>query len=81
MDQVSYPVRISATPPYIMAPLEEHTILCPYCGETLEVLIDPQEAGHGYIEDCQVCCRPIRFQVHTDPDGMLEVTLYREDDA
>lgn len=40
---------------------------CPYCGE------DAQEPGgrpvrwrSEYIEDCQVCCKPIRFvlQVH-----------------
>ncbi|MET0027202.1 MAG: CPXCG motif-containing cysteine-rich protein [Candidatus Thiodiazotropha sp.] len=64
-----------------MNPLDEHTISCPYCGELLEVLIDEQEAGQRYIEDCQVCCRPIIFHIQTAPEGSLEVTVYREDDA
>jgi cysteine-rich CPXCG protein len=44
--------------------LEEDHISCPYCGEPLTVLIDPSEAGQEYIEDCQICCRPIIMQVN-----------------
>jgi hypothetical protein len=35
---------------------------CPHCGERIDTFPDP---GGGerqeYIEDCSVCCRPIRF--------------------
>ena len=41
--------------------LTEETVSCPYCGEAIEVLLDPQEAGQQYTEDCQVCCKPILF--------------------
>lgn len=34
--------------------LQEQTLSCPYCGESIDVLIDPQDAGDQYIEDCQV---------------------------
>ena len=44
--------------------LEEEQITCPYCGECLNILIDPSDAGQEYIEDCQVCCRPIIMQVN-----------------
>ncbi|MCW8929238.1 MAG: CPXCG motif-containing cysteine-rich protein [Gammaproteobacteria bacterium] len=45
---------------------EEHIISCPYCGENINVLIDCTYDTQEYIEDCQVCCRPITFQVqHT----------------
>ncbi len=60
-----------------MSSLEESTIHCPYCGEPNGVLIDPSEAGQSYIEDCQVCCRPIVFLV--DSSGS-SVEVFSEDD-
>ncbi|MDO8907980.1 MAG: CPXCG motif-containing cysteine-rich protein [Pseudohongiella sp.] len=64
-----------------MESLIEQTIGCPYCGETNEVLIDPQDAGDQYIEDCQVCCRPITFNVAMDSMGNLSVTVHDENDV
>lgn len=34
-------------------------IHCPYCGESIEVIVDDSAGDQRYIEDCQVCCRPI----------------------
>ena len=59
-----------------MEGLGEGTIYCPYCGEANGVLLDPSEAGQSYIEDCQVCCRPIVFVM--DSTGGVEV--FTEDD-
>jgi transcription elongation factor Elf1 len=61
--------------------LSEKTIECPYCGETLEVLIDPVDAGQQYIEDCQVCCKPINFVVTETMDGDLTVSVFSDDEA
>ena len=47
-----------------MQALQEHWINCPYCGEAISVLIDCSVAEQDYIEDCQVCCRPINFEVY-----------------
>ena len=55
--------------------LLEKNIECPYCGETLEVLIDQSEAGQTYIEDCQVCCRPINFSLVADLDGNIDISV------
>lgn len=63
-----------------MESLVEHVVSCPYCGEGFTVLIDHQEAGHEYIEDCQVCCRPIVFNVHVDSMGGLFVLVRDEND-
>ena len=41
----------------------EKRVHCPYCGERIEVLLDPSVPHQNYIEDCQVCCRPIIFDV------------------
>ena len=51
--------------------LEEATVHCPYCGEPLSVLLNPEDLGQEYIEDCQVCCRPIEFMISEAPDGGL----------
>ncbi|HEY6527136.1 MAG TPA: CPXCG motif-containing cysteine-rich protein [Cellvibrionaceae bacterium] len=64
-----------------MTQLQEQTIGCPYCGESISVLIDAQDVGTQYIEDCQVCCRPIVFRVSEDMSGNATVTVYSEDDA
>jgi len=46
-----------------------HDISCPYCGEVIEVLVDPSVPVQDYIEDCEVCCRPITLSVSVDDDG------------
>jgi len=56
-----------------------HDISCPYCGEVISVQVDISAGGQSYIEDCQVCCRPIEVQLRTwDGDYCLEVR--RDDD-
>ena len=64
-----------------MEPLEEQEITCPYCGETITVLLDPQEAGHEYIEDCQVCCKPMVFSVSVDSVGQVFVAVRDENES
>ena len=61
--------------------LAEQTIGCPYCGELIEVLIDSEEFGQEYIEDCQVCCRPITFVIHTSLDGDLSLSVHDENEC
>lgn len=60
--------------------LAEEEIHCPYCGERVAVLIDCSEEEQEYIEDCQVCCRPIRFQVSVDLHGSPAVEVFHENE-
>jgi hypothetical protein len=55
-------------------------LLCPHCGEPLETYPDPGGgAAQDYIEDCAVCCRPIRFvAVYTEEDGEFRVEASAE---
>lgn len=53
---------------------------CPYCGETIEVLIDSSESEQRYIEDCQVCCRPIEVAVSVDYEGEIFVSVMHENE-
>ena len=57
------------------AGLQETSIYCPYCGESIEVLLNPEDVGAEYIEDCQVCCRPIEFFLREDAAGWLEAEV------
>lgn len=66
---------------YTGAMLSEQTIQCPYCGERIEILVDASAGDQGYIEDCQVCCRPISIDVWLDADDNPHVSATGEDDA
>ena len=60
--------------------LLEQRIDCPYCGEPLTLLVDEGDLGVDYIEDCQVCCRPMVVSARLDGQGDLAVSARREDD-
>jgi hypothetical protein len=64
-----------------MESLFQEFVSCPYCGETIEVLIDQEDAGQQYIEDCQVCCRPITFRISIGAQGELMVRVHDENDS
>ncbi len=63
-----------------MHQLEEKSISCPYCGEVIEVLIDPEDTDQEYIEDCQVCCRPISFNISMQGSGELVIHVRAENE-
>jgi len=46
-----------------VSPEEFVPVQCPYCGERLETRVDLTATDPTYIEDCEVCCRPIEFTV------------------
>lgn len=53
-------------------------IYCPYCGESFNAIIDCSVATQSYIEDCQVCCCPIRFEVEIDDDADPRVAVFTD---
>ncbi|GHD37468.1 CPXCG motif-containing cysteine-rich protein [Parahalioglobus pacificus] len=53
-------------------------MICPYCWESIDVLIDPGDLGESYIEDCQVCCQPIEFSVSEGLDGEVVISITQE---
>lgn len=56
-------------------------VSCPYCGESVEITLDPGSGTHQqYIEDCQVCCRPWNVSVSYDEDGTAHVWVDASDD-
>ena len=56
------------------------TVQCPYCWEQIEVMVDDCGESQQYIEDCQVCCRPINFHVEVATDGQIQVHVFTDDE-
>ena len=56
------------------------TIQCPYCGEPFETSIDASAGSTSYIEDCQICCRPIEIGLTVEADGALSSVNARRSD-
>ena len=63
-----------------MPELSEQNISCPYCGEAISVLIDDSLPEQSYVEDCQVCCRPILLEVSVDTEGDVSVDARSENE-
>ena len=63
-----------------MDPLESARIDCPYCGESLEITVDASVGQQEYIEDCQVCCKPIQFRIRVSAEGTSSIDVRREDE-
>lgn len=47
------------------------SVRCPYCGERIETRVDLTAGERAYIEDCEVCCRPIEFAIELEEGGGL----------
>jgi len=39
---------------------DEVFFMCPYCGEQISMLFEAFSGAQEYIEDCEVCCSPIK---------------------
>jgi Cysteine-rich CPXCG len=63
-----------------MSDQRETTIECPYCGETLDVLVDDSSGSQSYYEDCSVCCSPILFLLTEDQFGDIRLEVKRDDE-
>ena len=48
----------------------EHAFECPYCGEPISMVLDLSVPEQVYVEDCEVCCRPIELRYAAE-DGEL----------
>ena len=56
---------------------DTHIVTCPYCGEEVEIYVEPDVRG-SYVQDCEVCCNPWMVRVSRDEDG-LSVEVARAD--
>jgi len=40
----------------------EHFFTCPYCWENISMVLDTSVRSQTYIEDCEVCCKPMKIR-------------------
>jgi len=75
MPKVAYTHRMA---PFEDAETTEFSVICPYCGEQVELYLEPDVMG-TLVQDCEVCCRP--WQVHVTRDEEYRyVDVTRADD-
>ena len=55
----------------------ETEVQCPFCGETITVVVETSVPRQTYVEDCQVCCRPIEFDVACEDGELQSVSVGR----
>ena len=55
----------------------QFVVVCPYCGEEVEIYLEPDVRG-TVVQDCEVCCNPWRLQI-VDEDGERWVDVQRAD--
>ncbi|MBZ0202562.1 MAG: CPXCG motif-containing cysteine-rich protein [Ignavibacteria bacterium] len=47
---------------------------CPYCLEEISMILDVSVERQSYVEDCEVCCRPIsiNFEITDNKISIFE---------
>ena len=52
----------------------EKEFTCPYCWENQSRLFDPSIQNQNFIEDCEVCCNPIEFNLVTNGLDVIDLS-------
>ena len=52
----------------------EQFFTCPYCWETISMLLENSVNNQFYVEDCEVCCNPIQISIQFEN---LELTAFQ----
>lgn len=60
--------------------LHSARVNCPYCGESFETVVDCSAGNQEYVEDCEVCCKPIVFTVTAEDGQLIGVETRTEDE-
>jgi transcription elongation factor Elf1 len=55
--------------------LLDRTISCPYCAESMSVVIDMSAGSQSYIEDCQICCQPMQIEFEVDEEELVNLKV------
>lgn len=50
-------------------------VMCPSCGEMIELWLDLSVDSQTYIEDCSVCCRPMQVTYSAEGGELLSIEV------
>lgn len=51
--------------------MEEHFFQCPYCWESISMLLDTSVDAQTYVEDCEICCNPIEIHAEFEDTELI----------
>jgi hypothetical protein len=57
----------------------EQEFTCPFCGSGISMVLDLSVPSQTFIEDCEVCCRPIEITYTAEADTVTEFSVSRGD--
>jgi len=55
--------------------MKDHFFQCPYCWEEISILLDPSACDNSFIEDCEVCCNPLEFNVKFEEYALIHFSV------
>lgn len=61
----------------MVLPVVEARISCPYCAQSMDLLLDLTGGGQSYVEDCQICCQPMEISFDVDGDELKDLQVGR----
>jgi hypothetical protein len=50
-------------------------VLCPWCGQRFDLLIDTSLPTQRFTTDCEVCCRPFQVFAECEPGKILSLEI------
>ncbi len=50
-------------------------IVCPFCGQVFEVVVDTSVEFQTFTTDCEVCCRPLEVCAECEPGEILRLDI------
>jgi transcription elongation factor Elf1 len=53
----------------------ERRVRCPFCGESISVLLDLSGGDQSYVEDCQVCCQPMQLSFEVVEEEFMNLQV------
>jgi hypothetical protein len=61
--------------------IQAETITCPYCWQSIEIVLDLSVESQRQVEDCSVCCRPIVISYRAEDGELAELDVEAESSA
>lgn len=51
------------------------TVECPFCGQSMELVLDTNVASQSFVTDCEVCCRPFEVTAECEDGEVLSASV------
>ena len=51
------------------------SVRCPFCGQSVELVIDTSISSQRFTTDCEVCCRPFEVTAECEPGEILSLDV------